>query len=111
MTPGKKQTIDLMLAILAAGFFATAVVLNVYRYQLFGVVHHNAANNFWFNLTFFIPLMLLSAALCILVNLRLFFGWNERTNLVKKMISLALTAPVLLIFLKSLVQIFLMNFN
>ena len=101
------QNWDLALAIMAATLLATALILNYYRYKFFGVMHHNASRNFWFNLTFFIPLTVTSVLLSLIVNLRIFFFWSAKANLNKKVISLLLTTPIIALFVLTLLRVIL----
>jgi hypothetical protein len=103
--PNSTQTWDLALAVIAAILLLSALILNYYRYELFGVVHHNAPNNFWFNITFFIPLTVLSLSLSVIVNFRVFFNWADKPNKIKKLISLILTTPIIILFIASCLRL------
>jgi hypothetical protein len=101
----RNQIWDLILAGLSAFLLLTAFVLNYYRYELFGVVHHNAANNFWFNLTFFIPLTFCSMLFSIAAYIRVIFNWKEKPDSAKKIITLVLGGPILIVIITIILQI------
>ncbi|MEQ1799447.1 MAG: hypothetical protein ABL872_15945, partial [Lacibacter sp.] len=89
----RRQNWDIIFAVVAVIFLLLALFLNFYRYEFFGVVPGNAANNFAFNLSYFFPLTFSSLLLSVAVNFRVFAGWTVRPNLLKKILVLVLTTP------------------
>lgn len=99
-----QQFVDLILAIISILLLTIAIILNVFRHELFGVIHGNASRNFGFNLTYFIPLTFLSLIISFIVNFRVFWNWNKRTDLKKKVLSLILASPILILFVFTLLR-------
>lgn len=101
----RNQTWDLFLAALSALLLLTALILNLYRYEIFGVVPHNAANNFWFNLTFFMPLTFCSMLFSIAAYIRVLFNWKEKPDSAKKIVTLVLGGPILIVMFAIILRI------
>ncbi len=102
----RKQNWDLGLAILSVLLLATALFLNYYRYEFFGVVPHSAPNNFWFNFTYFIPLTLASFLFSVIAFSRIIGNWKIRVEIRKKVITLILTIPIIVMFFLRLFTLF-----
>ncbi len=100
-----KQKWDIIFASVAVVLLLLALFLNFYRYEFFGVVPGNAANNFGFNLTYFFPLTFSSLLLSAVVNFRVFAGWAVRTNLLKKLLVLILTTPIIFLFFYRIIMV------
>lgn len=94
----RRQSLDIILSLLAIALLAIALILNYFRLELFNVVPGYAPHNFWFNLTFFIPLTVSSLLISIIVNVRILANWKNRPNFIKKIISLILTTPIIIMF-------------
>jgi hypothetical protein len=93
-----RQRIDLILARLAASLFSIALILNYFRYELFGVVPGYAPHNFSFNFSIFIPLTVSALLLSTHVNFRVLLYWSDRPNLLQKLLALLLTTPIIVLF-------------
>jgi hypothetical protein len=84
-------------AIVAFALFAFAIIVNVFRAKLLGIVAGSASSNFGFNISFFIPVTLLSVLLALYVLVRTMFSWRKWAGLKMKIVSLGLTLPIVLL--------------
>jgi hypothetical protein len=95
------QKINLVVSIISLILIGAAIILNIFRYELFGVVPGNAPNNFSFNLTVFLPLSFFGLLLSSIALIMVFLKWRKWGN--KKIriftIFFALPAMWLLILL------------
>ncbi|ANI90644.1 hypothetical protein A9P82_06160 [Arachidicoccus ginsenosidimutans] len=98
--------IDIILIGVAILSLLIALILNYYRFQFFGVHEGDAANNFSFNVSIFIPLVLLSVLLSLIVNYRISTNWKMRTILWMKLIPLIISCLIILLFIFQIIRIF-----
>jgi hypothetical protein len=91
MTKGEK--INLAFSFFSILALITALLLNYFRTELFGVIKGYAPHNFGFNMTYFLPLIFLSllSAFVSLVWLR--NQWKNRKNGKLKWLTLILNLP------------------
>ncbi len=84
-------------AVVAFTLFTFAIVINVFRTELFGIVAGSASSNFGFNISFFIPVTFLSVLLSLYVLVRTVFSWRKWQSLKIKIVSLGLTLPIVVL--------------
>ena len=97
----RKQIIDIILIELAIISLLLPLVCSYYGVQLYkilGLHVGDAANIFAFNVSIFIPLILLSVLLSLIVNYRTAANWKKRPVLWMKLIPLIISFLILFLF-------------
>lgn len=84
------------LAIVTFITFLVGIIINFFRLELLGVVPGNAANNFSFNIGFFIPFNLLILLSCLVVIIGILIKWNKNPKIKNRLISLVFALPIVI---------------
>lgn len=103
----KKGYFNFALSIFLVGLFVFVLLINAFRKELFGIEPGYAPHNFGFNVTFFIPSMILIMILSIIVIARVLIFWSKWTNMPMKIVSLLLTMPIVILQILQVVWIVL----
>jgi hypothetical protein len=93
------------LAFLAFLLFILAEILNNYRSVIFNVTPGSAPQNFFFNMSFFIPINVIAFTLCIIMFFRTVKYWNIWKSRKLKYLVILLTLPIISIWLYGLIKI------
>lgn len=92
-------------AIVVFAAFVVGIVVNIYRLELFGVVPGNAANNFSFNIGFFMPYNLIILISCLVIITVTFIKWNKYPKIKNRIFSLGLTIPIIILWILQLIWV------
>lgn len=96
-------------AILADSLLVAALLVNYFRFELFGIVPGYAPHNFSFNIVFFIPAVLISALISYFVAGKVLLNWGRLPNLRIKLVTVLMTAPIPILLLVQIVRILRVN--
>jgi hypothetical protein len=96
-------------AIVADSLLVTALIVNYFRFELFGIVPGYAPHNFSFNITFFIPAVLTSALISIFVTVTVLLAWRSLPSLRVKLITVLMTIPIPILLLIQIIRILRVN--
>jgi hypothetical protein len=105
MTKGEK--FNLAFSILSALSLLLAIVFNLFRTQLFGVIKGYAPHNFGFNLRIFVPLILLSLITAIISIIWVNNRWRNRKSKILKRITVILNFPAIIFLILLLFNLFM----
>jgi len=96
-----------VIAVFTFGYFVFVLVVNEFRYELFGIVPGYAPHNFSFNLSFFLPSMvlLLIGALIVVVRFKHKATTRERNW------RLVLVSPVIVFWIWQLLRLSILSYE
>jgi len=103
----KGDIINLILSILSLVSLTTALLLNYFRTELFGVVKGYAPHNFSFNITYFFPLSIISILTSLVSLIWLKNKWKHRQNKTVKWITLSMSLPAICFLILMTINVFL----
>jgi hypothetical protein len=103
----KKGYFNFALSIFIVGLFVFILLINAFRKELFGIEPGYAPHNFGFNVTFFIPSMMLIGILSLIVIARVIIFWGKWKNMSMKIVSLLMTVPIVILQILQVVWILL----
>lgn len=99
----KKQKWTLGISISSFILLALAYIINEFRFELFGLIPGSAPNNFVFNFTFFIPVILITLFVSTGMLVRTLKYWRFWKQLNFKLLVLLFTLPIILHFILILI--------
>jgi len=89
-----------ILPIFAIGLLATTLIVNEFRFELFGIRPGYAPHNFGFNMLFFLPSTLLCLICAFYVVLRKPNDENKRA----KLYSIFIVSPILILWIWQVIR-------
>lgn len=104
----KGEKTNMVLSVVSLFSLIAALILSYYKTELFGIIKGYAPHNYSFNLTYFIPLILLSIVTAFVSLIWLRNNWKLRQNIKLKWITMLLSLPAIGIILLLMINIFRM---
>ena len=95
-----------ILPVLTLGLLLTTLLINEYRFEIFGITPGYAPNNFGFNIFFFLPSTLVLLICSIIVLIRSPDNKNQKA----KLFSILIISPILILWAWQIIRM-LIIFN
>lgn len=89
------QKINLIVSTVSLISISLAILLNQYRYELFGVVPGNAANNAGFNMLIFLPLSFVGLLLSVISLTLTVVKWKKWRNVKIRIWTFVMALPAI----------------
>ncbi len=97
-TPDRIGRRQMRGAIVAVTLFLLLQVLSAFRWELLGLANGYAPHNFFFNVTFFWPMLITIITICAFVVGGVLGNWKKISRTRYKLVPLVLTSMILALY-------------